>query len=210
MRLPRVYPILDSAALGSRGLSLEAAARALIAGGAGILQIRRKGHWPRPFIEEARRVRDFCGSAGVTLVINDRADFAALLDAGLHVGQDDLAPADARRVLGSGRVMGFSTHNEAQLRSGVSEPVDYLALGPVFATRSKENPDPEIGVERWGAWRKLSPRPVVAIGGLTRANAREVLAAGADSLAVIGDLLPEEASGDAIRQRMEEWRQLAE
>jgi thiamine-phosphate pyrophosphorylase len=209
LRLPRVYPILDCAALEARGLSVERAAGAMIAGGAKILQIRRKGHWPRDFVEEARRVRERCRADGVLFVVNDRADFAELLDAALHVGQDDLTPSEARKLIGPGRALGFSTHNEAQLLAGVKEPVDYLALGPVFATRSKENPDPEIGLERWAAWRKRTDRPVVAIGGITRSNALDVLSAGADSVAVIGDLIHEEASEESLRRRMEEWRQLA-
>ena len=214
LRLPRVYPILDSAALEARGFSLERAAAAILAGGAKILQIRRKGHWPRDFVDEARRVRERCRAEDALFVVNDRADFAALLDAALHVGQDDLAPVDARKVIGPGRVLGFSTHNDVQLLAAESEPVDYLALGPVFATRSKENPDPEIGLERWAAWRQRTDRPVVAIGGITRANARAVLSAGADSVAVIGDLMPDDrtqkvAGEESLRRRMEEWRQLA-
>ncbi|MGH9659474.1 MAG: thiamine phosphate synthase, partial [Bryobacteraceae bacterium] len=102
--------------------------------------------------------------------------------------------------------IGFSTHNEIQLRAAAGEPVDYVALGPIFATGSKDKPDPAVGVERLREWRRLSSRPLVAIGGITRATARTVLDAGADSVAVIGDLMA--PAPDAMRERMEEWRAL--
>ncbi|MGH9657519.1 MAG: thiamine phosphate synthase, partial [Bryobacteraceae bacterium] len=178
MTLPRVYPIVDTAALEARGMAVETAARALIDGGARILQLRHKGRWPRELFEEARRIRGLCRERDVECIINDRADFALMLDAGLHLGQEDLTPSDARRVVGS-RCIGFSTHNEIQLRAAAGEPVDYVALGPIFATGSKDKPDPAVGVERLREWRRLSPRPLVAIGGITRATARTVLDAGA-------------------------------
>ncbi|MGB9611783.1 MAG: thiamine phosphate synthase, partial [Bryobacteraceae bacterium] len=137
--------------------------------------------------------------------IDDRADIAALLDAGVHVGQNDLPPALARRVLGEARILGFSTHNEEQLRAAAAEPADYLAIGPVFETLSKENPDPALGLERLAKLRALTERPLVAIGGITRDYARAVLNTGVDSIAVIGDLLPEEMTKATVRGRMEEW-----
>jgi thiamine-phosphate pyrophosphorylase len=127
--------------------------------------------------------------------VNDRADIAKLLDAGLHLGQDDLAPVDARRVLPASSIVGFSTHNEQQLRAGDTEPVDYLAIGPIFATRSKQNPDPVVGLGRLRTLRSLTRKPLVAIGGITRELAPKVFEAGADSVAIIGDLFP----------RPEEW-----
>ncbi|MBI1791029.1 MAG: thiamine phosphate synthase [Acidobacteria bacterium] len=208
MPLPRLYPILDTASLAAKALALEPAARALIAGGAGILQLRHKGHWSRGLFEEASRIRRLCREAGVTLVINDRADFALLLDAGLHVGQDDLPAQDARRLLGGQHLLGYSTHNAGQVRAGDAEPADYLALGPIFSTGSKPNPDPVVGLERLRQWRSLTQKPLVAIGGITRRTARAVVQAGADSVAVIGDLLPEPCTEDAVRERMEQWRQL--
>lgn len=203
--LPRVYPILDTATL---PIPLEEAARALIGAGTGILQIRHKGHWPRGLFEAAARIREQCRAADAVFVINDRADMAALLDAALHVGQDDLPPEDARRLIGADRLLGFSTHNDAQLRAAASEPADYLALGPIFATSSKEKPDPVVGVDRLRQWRALTPRPLVAIGGITRRTARAVLEAGADSLAVISDLIPESPEPRALAERMKEWLQL--
>lgn len=136
-------------------------------------------------------------------MIDDRADIARLVGAGVHVGQDDLAPSDARQVLGPEGLLGFSTHNEAQLEAGHAEPVDYLAIGPVFDTESKANPGPVIGLQRLRALRRLTSKPLVAIGGITRATAPALLQAGIDSLAVIGDLLPEQV-GD-LRARAAEW-----
>ena len=208
MRLPRVYPILDTESLEHRGISLETAAAAFLEGGAGILQIRHKGHWSRGLFEAAKRVARLCREGGAPLIVNDRADFALLLEAGLHVGQDDLSPRDARRLLGPGPAIGFSSHNPGQLAAAGGEPVDYVALGPVFATPSKRNPDPVVGVEEVRRCRALVEKPLVAIGGITRGNAAEVLKAGADSLAVIGDLLPETATARSLRERMEQWQQL--
>lgn len=211
MKLPRVYPILDTDSLARHGLGLEAAAAAFLEGGAGILQIRHKGHWSRELFGACQGVVRLCREAGADLIVNDRADFAMLLGAGLHIGQDDLPPREARRLMGSDAVIGFSSHSAAQLIAAGGEPVDYVALGPVFGTASKQNPDPVVGVDEVRRARPLLEKPLVAIGGITLENARSVLEAGADSLAVIGGLLP--APGDAtpvraLRQRMEEWRLL--
>jgi thiamine-phosphate pyrophosphorylase len=208
MRLPRVYPILDTESLDRRAISLETAAAAFLDGGAGILQIRHKRHWGRAFFESARTVARLCREAGAALVVNDRADFALLLDAGLHVGQDDLPPRDARTLMGSDAPIGFSSHNAAQLCAAGGEPVDYVALGPVFGTASKLNPDPATGVEEIRRCRSLVERPLVAIGGITQENALEVFRAGADSVAVIGGLLPDPATAHSLRERMEQWQQL--
>jgi thiamine-phosphate pyrophosphorylase len=208
MTLPRVYPILDTAALERRGIGPAAAAEALLEGGAGILQFRHKGHWSRGMFEEARQVAALCTRAGVPFVVNDRADFAAVLGAGLHLGQDDLPPAAARRVVGPNAFVGFSTHHADQLRAACAEPVDYLALGPIFTTASKSNPDPVLGAAALGGCRALAGKPLVAIGGITLENARAVLEAGADSVAVIAGLLPENATPHSLRQRMEEWQRL--
>ena len=207
-RLPRLYPILDSEALARRGVEWRVAAAAWLEGGAGILQIRHKGHWSREAFVAAQEVARFCREAGAGLVIDDRADFALLLEAGLHVGQDDLPPRDARILLGSDPLLGFSSHNVQQLCAAGGEPVDYVALGPVFATSSKRNPDPVVGLEELRRLRELLEKPLVAIGGITREKAPEVLRAGADSLAVIGDLLPADVSPKSLRERMEEWQRI--
>ena len=207
-RLPRLYPILDTETLARRGLNVTAAAAAMLEGGAGILQIRHKGHWSRDFFENARETARLCRESGAALVIDDRADFAMLLQAGLHVGQDDLAPRDARKLIGPEPLLGFSSHHVKQLCAAAGEPVDYVALGPVFATRSKQNPDPVVGVEEVRRCRPLLEKPLVAIGGITRANALTVLRAGADAVAVISDLVPEPATARSLRDRMEEWQRL--
>lgn len=154
---------------------------------------------------------ELCRQAGALFVINDRADVARLLDAGLHVGQDDLPPAEARRLIGPDAVLGLSTHNPAQFRAALMEPVDYVAFGPIFPTATKENPDPVVGLgllPELAEQARRSGRPLVAIGGITRARAHEVLAAGADSLAVISDLVPHPLTSVSLRTRIEEWLQL--
>jgi thiamine-phosphate pyrophosphorylase len=208
IRLPGVYPILDSIALDRRGIALETAAVAWLEGGAEILQLRHKGHWSREIFDAARSIARLCREAGVTFVVNDRADFAMLLGAGLHVGQDDLPPREARSLIGSEALLGFSSHNAAQLCAAGGEPVDYVALGPIYTTASKENPDPLVGVEEIRQCRPLIEKPLVAIGGITLENAAAVWNAGAESVAVIGGLIPESASARALRERMEEWRAL--
>jgi thiamine-phosphate pyrophosphorylase len=203
--LPRLYPILDTALLENRACPLHVAAGAMLDSGAAILQIRHKGVWSRRLVEQAGQVARLCQQARALLVINDRADIAMLLGAGLHLGQDDLPPSDARRLIGPAALLGFSTHNSGQIAAAAAEPVDYLAFGPMFPTRSKANPDPVVGVDGLSACRRLTARPLVAIGGVTRGNAPQVLAAGADSLAVISDLLPADCSAAAIAERIRDW-----
>jgi thiamine-phosphate pyrophosphorylase len=209
VRLPRVYPILDTESLDRRGIPMETAAAAFLEGGAGILQIRHKGHWSRDFFAAARQVARLCRESGTPLVVDDRADFALLLEAGLHVGQDDLSPRDARKLLGSEATLGCSSHNLAQLIAAAGEPVDYVAIGPVFATISKHNPDPAVGVDEIRRCRSLVEKPLVAIGGITLENAPDVWGAGADSVAIIGALLPDPATARGLRGRMEAWIRIA-
>jgi len=203
--LPRLYPILDTATLAARGLELQETAAAMLEGGARILQIRHKGHWSGDLFETARAVASLCERAGAALMVDDRADIAKLLGAGLHLGQDDLAPRDARVVLGDAATIGYSSHNAAQLCDAAAEPVDYLALGPIFSTSSKPNPSPVVGLDELRRCRALTAGPLVAIGGITRENARAVFDAGADAVAVIADLLPPRAAPRDVRQRIEEW-----
>jgi len=207
--LPRLYPILDTSALERRGLAMVDVAAAILEGGARVLQIRHKGLWSGKVLEDAREVASLCQQAGAMLIVDDRADIAKLLGAGLHVGQDDLAPADARALLGDGAMIGFSSHDAAQLRGAAAEPVDYVALGPIFSTASKQNPDPVVGVDELRRCHALVGKPLVAIGGITRENARAVFDAGADAVAVIADLLPAGATAADVRQRIEEWRGIA-
>jgi thiamine-phosphate pyrophosphorylase len=205
MILPRFYPILDTDVSLRHRIEPLSIARQLLAGGARILQFRHKGFLSREAFTWLEQIAELTHAAGASLVVNDRADLAQLFGAWLHLGQDDLLPSIARRVVGPDTTVGFSTHNEAQLRAAGAEPADYLALGPVFGTVTKENPDPTVGVDELRRLRHLSNRPLVAIGGITRANALQVLEAGADSIAVIGDLFPEDSN---IRARTEEWIRL--
>jgi thiamine-phosphate pyrophosphorylase len=209
MRLPRVYPILDTGTLEARGFPLARAAAALLEGGAGILQLRHKRHWGRAAFDAAREIARMCREAGAFFIVDDQADIAMLLDAGLHVGQDDLPPRDARRLMGADAIIGYSSHNLRQVCAAGGEPVDYVAFGPVFPTASKRNPDPVTGVEALKECRALVEKPLVAIGGITRETAAAVWAAGADAVAVIGDLLPAGLTSLSLRQRMEEWQQVA-
>jgi thiamine-phosphate pyrophosphorylase len=204
MTLPSIYPILDTDLLERRCVPLPKAAGALLEGGAGILQIRHKSHWSRDFFSAANTVARLCREAGATLIVNDRADFAALLDAGLHLGQEDIPPRDARTLLPD-IFIGYSTHNSSQVAAAGGEPVDYVAIGPIFATRSKRNPDPIVGIFELRRCRALTDKPLVAIGGLTLDNAGPALESGADSVAVLSGLFPEQATARSIRLRMQDW-----
>jgi thiamine-phosphate pyrophosphorylase len=205
-RLPAFYPILDTGILAGRGLSALDAAEAILDAGARILQFRHKDFFSREVFEESEKVAALCRDVGALFVMNDRADFALLLGAALHLGQDDLHPSDARKLLPPPALIGFSTHNREQLRAGDSYAVDYLAIGPIFATGSKKNPDPVVGGTELRALRSETDKPLVAIGGITRETARSILEAGADSLAVIGDLFPTPLTKAALRQRTAEWQ----
>ena len=203
--IPAFYPVLDTGLLARRGLPVADAAEAILEAGARILQFRHKDFFSRQVFEEAERVARLCLDAGALFVINDRADIAMLLDAALHLGQDDLPPADARRIVAAHRIIGFSTHNGDQLRSADRERVDYLAIGPIFGTASKQNPDPVVGIDSLRALRPLTRKPLVAIGGITRHTAPAVFQAGADSVAIIGDLYPQSLTKASLRARAEEW-----
>lgn len=205
LRLPRFYPILDGDLLQRHACSPLEAASALLDAGVRVLQFRHKGHYSRSHFEDAERIASLCSDAGALFVVNDRADIALLLNSALHVGQNDLTPADARAVIGGRRILGLSTHNQAQLKDAAQEPVDYLALGPIFDTGSKTDPDPVVGIEELRRLRPYSVKPLVAIGGIALDTASSVYAAGADSIAVIGDLFTEGASPAAIRRRAELW-----
>ena len=205
--VPRFNPILDTTVLADRGCSALIAAEGLIEGGARILQYRHKDVWTQAHFDDAKRICDACQQSGVRFVINDRADFALLLKCALHVGQDDLPPVAARRVI-TDEVMGFSTHSKLQLTRGNDEPVEYLSLGPIFATTSKLRPDPTVGVEEVRKLRALTKKPLVGIGGISMENAAQVLEAGANSVAVISKTLPERLDRASIRKRTEDWKRL--
>jgi len=203
-RLPKLYAILDVASFALRlrtTASIVEYARDLAAGGVTFLQYRNKVGATKEMLSDAREIRRMLGNS-VTLVMNDRADIciAAEYD-GVHVGHDDLSPQGARTVVGNHRILGVSTHNLEQVKEADAGPADYIAYGPVFATSSKQNPDPSVGVEGIRAARTATKKPLVAIGGLTRANAHSAIDAGADSVAVISDLLssPTKIAGEFLR-----------
>lgn len=194
--LPRLYSILDAECFRScvtPAAALLAHAGALIAAGATLVQYRNKRGNPREVLSEARELRHLA-IAGVRLIMNDRPDLclASGFD-GVHVGQEDLSVDGARAVVGPDVWVGISTHSGEQVRQAAQTSADYVAVGPVFATQSKANPDPVIGLEGVRAARAAISKPLVAIGGITRENARSVIDAGADSVAVISDLLREPA-----------------
>jgi thiamine-phosphate pyrophosphorylase len=198
--LPRLYPIVDASCFREYA-ALFAAAEELAAAGCTLLQYRNKSGHARLVLDEARQLKARLG-ASVKLIMNDRADLclAAGFD-GLHIGQDDLSPESARRIIGPDRWLGVSTHNPEQLSEADKTSADYLAIGPIFATGSKVNPDPVVGLEGVRRARELTSKPLVAIGGITRANARSVIDAGADSVAVISDLLrdPRKSAEEFLR-----------
>jgi thiamine-phosphate pyrophosphorylase len=177
------------------------AADELAAAGVTLVQYRNKSGSARQMLEQAWELKRRVGGRA-KLIMNDRADLclAAGFD-GLHLGQDDLSPAAARRIIGPERWLGVSTHNPEQIAQADGTSADYLAIGPVFATTSKANPDPVIGLEGVRRARELTRKPLVAIGGITRATAGSVIEAGADSVAVISDLLrdPRKSAEEFLR-----------
>jgi thiamine-phosphate pyrophosphorylase len=201
---PTFYPILDNYLLAKAGIAPDAMARALVRAGVRLAQFRHKGPYTREVFSQAEEVGRILKEGGVRFVINDRADVALMLHAdGVHLGQDDLPAASVRGMRGRDMALGLSTHNEAQLRDADRQPADYLAIGPIFGTQSKENPDPVVGLTELARLRPLTQKPLVAIGGITRANARQVLAAGADSVAVISDLFDAD-----LDVRLAEWMKI--
>ena len=193
--LPRLYPILDAGLLLRAGLSIEGFARELRQAGIRFLQYRDKEATDEVVLERAALLRTIFPASDSCLILNDRVSLvsAARYD-GIHVGQEDLSPAQTRATLGPEVLIGVSTHSEDQLRRAADGPADYVAIGPVFATASKLDPDPVVGVEGVRAARAMTTKPLVAIGGITRSNCAAVIEAGADSVAVISDLIPRPGS----------------
>jgi len=186
--LPRVYAITD---VELSGLSHAEQVRLLSLGGASLIQLREKKMPALEFYQQARAAVEVAAGCGVRLIINDRLDIAlAVGAAGVHLGQDDV-PADAARALmGAAAVVGYSTHCVEQAIAAAKLPIDYLAIGPIFATTTKSDTAPVLGLEGLRAVRQaIGEFPLVAIGGITTANARSVIEAGADSVAVISALL---------------------
>ena len=203
--VPRVYPITDTKL---SGLLHVEQVRQLIEGGATLIQLREKDLNPREFYREAEVALKLARAHGVRLIINDRVDIALALKAdGTHLGQADLPPAEARTILGDEAIIGFSTHNIEQARAASTLPVDYLAVGPIFSTASKKAPDPVVGLSGLRDIRAVIDRlPIVAIGGITLANASEVLAAGADSVAMISGMLVNGNTASRMRESLRIWK----
>ena len=188
--VPRLYPIANAACFATTE-DLVSFAGQLAAGGCTLLQYRNKSGNERPMLEQARELKKRLGVT-VKLIMNDRPDLAIVAEFdGVHVGQDDLLPDSVRAIIGAGRWLGVSTHNPEQMQDADGTSADYVAIGPVFSTSSKDKPDPVVGLEGVRRARQLTRKPLVAIGGITRANAASVIEAGADSVAVISDLLRE-------------------
>jgi thiamine-phosphate pyrophosphorylase len=188
--LPRLNAIADADVSARAGRGVVDMAAAFLDGGARFLQVRGKRLPGRDLLDAAAAIVRLARPRGALVIVNDRADIAKLAGAaGVHLGQDDLSPAAARSILGPAAIIGRSTHTLAQVERAAREPVDYIAVGPVFATRTKEIPEYEpLGVETVTAAARAG-RPIVAIGGITLDSAGSILAAGAASVAVIGDLL---------------------
>jgi thiamine-phosphate pyrophosphorylase len=184
--LPRVYPLTDTDV---SGLSHAEQVALFADAGATLVQLREKHAPALHFYEQAKLALEVARAHGVELIINDRVDFALALGLGVHLGQDDLPPDAARRLLGEEAVIGYSTHSVVQAIEAARFPIDYLAIGPIFATTTKENPSPVVGLDGLRAVRDATGSiPLVAIGGITPANAQEVLDAGTDSVAMISGL----------------------
>jgi len=195
--MPNLYVILDAEMLTEPA---GETAKKLIAAGARLLQYRNKRAAARELLTESRAIAEVALEAGCSFFVNDRSDVAYLAGAGgVHIGQEDLSAEQARTVVGADRWVGVSTHNLKQFEEAAASSADYIAVGPIFPTSSKVNPGPVVGTDLLRRVRTLTPKPIVAIGGITLDRASEVLAAGADSVAVISDIL--QAKDPASRAR---------
>lgn len=197
---PAVYPILDASVLGQaadRATLLRTLMEHLAGAGVEVLQYRNKLGGEAEILADARVMRG-AANGSMRLILNDWPELAVAAGFdGVHVGQSDLSPTEARGIVGSGRLVGVSTHTEAQLRAADSQPVDYIAIGPVFATTTKANPDPVVGLEAVRLARRITLKTLVAIGGITLENAPQVRQAGADSVAVISAIFSATGSPQA-------------
>lgn len=194
MTLPRLYAVLDAGVAATRGWDVLDLGRAFLDGGARLIQLRAKSLDLGAVLKLAESLVRLAEPQQAQVVVNDRADVARLAGAsGVHVGQDDLDPDDARAIVGAGSLVGLSTHTPQQVEAAGAAPIDYVAIGPVFDTSTKETGYSAVGLARVRDAVARTRRPVVAIGGITLETAQDVLAAGASAVAVIGDLV---ATGD--------------
>jgi len=199
--LPRLYVILDAALL---TIPDTDCAQKLADTGVRLLQYRNKNASTRELFEASKRLASILVPQGATFFVNDRPDVAALAGAsGVHVGQEDLEVEAARSVIGAGKLVGVSTHNMEQFKRATASSADYIAVGPVFATSTKADPDPVVGTDFLRQVRPLTDKPIVAIGGITLDSAAEAIAAGADSVAVISDILRAPDPGKRAHQFIE-------
>ncbi len=209
--LTPLYPVLDVDLLAARSLDLTSIATAWHNAGVTLVQYRNKQGSARQMLWDAVRIREiFPANGGARLIFNDRPDLALLAGFdGVHIGQGDVTAEDARRIVGATRWVGVSTNSIKQVMEADKTSCDYIAYGPIFPTGSKVNPDPTVGLAGLRAARNLTSKPLVAIGGIARKNCRSVIDAGADSLAVISDLLPvpnnENSDGESARQIVQEF-----
>ncbi|MGH9837771.1 MAG: thiamine phosphate synthase [Blastocatellia bacterium] len=188
LQLPKLYAITDTQL---SNLPHDEIVRLMLAGGARLIQLRDKEASAREVLDAARQCLKLTREAGAQLIINDRVDIALTADAdGVHLGQDDIAVEEARDILGDKKIIGVSTHSIEQFHEALDTSANYIAVGPVYPTKTKENADPVVGLELVREARKITDRPLVAIGGIGADRAAEVIAAGADSVAVISALYP--------------------
>lgn len=210
MRLPRLYPIVDVESLERHGMALDRFVRELLEGGVQILQLRDKRSPSQQVLEHAAVITEAVAGGECLPVMNDRADLAVLAGwHGVHVGHRDMPPDAVRRLFGDSRdaVVGVSTHKEEQVIAANATSADYIAVGPVFATGTKADAEPVIGLDGVRRLRALTKKPIVAIGGITRETAADVLEAGADSVAVIGALMTDsQAVGSLVRDFLQRLR----
>ncbi len=199
--MPRLYVILDAELV--RGPAPEIA-RQLVLAGVRLLQYRAKNLQPRDMLATARQIAELARREKANFFVNDRPDLAYLSGAdGVHVGQDDLSVEQSRTIVGQDRWVGVSTHNREQFEQATPTSADYVAIGPIFATTSKANPDPVVGTELLRQLRPLTKKPIVAIGGIRLERAAEVIEAGADSVAVISDIFAAADPAERARQFIE-------
>jgi len=199
--LPRLYVVLDAALL---TVPDSECAQTLADAGVRMLQYRNKSASSRELFLSSRRLSSQLVPQGISFLVNDRADVASVVDAtGVHVGQEDLSAEAAREVLGPGKWVGVSTHNLEQFERAAASSADYIAVGPVFCTSTKTNPDAVVGIDFIRRVRRFTDKPIVAIGGITVDRAAEVIRAGADSVAVAGDILRAPDPGRRARRYIE-------
>ncbi|MGC9197422.1 MAG: thiamine phosphate synthase [Acidobacteriaceae bacterium] len=210
MKLPRLYPIADRASLDARGISLNTFAREMAQAGMGVLQYRDKLGSDEQVMAAARQIAAEFAGADCLLIMNDRPELARELRWGVHVGQEDESPDRVRQILGDHScVIGVSTHNVCQILAANAGSADYVAIGPVFPTATKADAESVVGLEGVRLARASTQKPLVAIGGITQANAASVIAAGADSVAVIGALLAsDQTPGQLARKLLSELQRL--